>query len=52
MDTTKLDERWKALLALRAELEELAETNARDQKIVAAWLDLDPVAALCTGCAR
>ncbi len=111
MDTTKLDERRIALLALRAELEELAATNAQarevveldqqsvgrlsrmdalqgqamaqetmrrralelkrieaalarieedeygycakcGEEIVAARLDLDPMAALCAGCAR
>ena len=34
MDTTKLDERRVALLALRAELEELAEANAQARQVV------------------
>jgi len=34
MDTTKLDERRVALLALRAELEELAGANAQARQVV------------------
>ena len=34
MESTKLDERRAALLALKAELEGLAETNAQDRRVV------------------
>jgi len=48
MDAGDIETRKAALLALRDELDALAATNAQDRKVV----ELDPMAALCAGCAR